>query len=169
VNAVNSLADKLGAPDYSKTDRDQIQQLRFELSFSVPQLVAPPSADTSKVIASSMSPVEATYVALSMVHQKLFNGKYQVSTDEWRRDREAEKAQRRAGSSLDHRKGPSTSAQLVASSTGTRTQETLGAIATNTPFLSTDDISTISDSALDDLGCQMKEQPLLPRCSPSSC
>lgn len=95
VKVVNNLAQQLGAPDYVKTNLDQVRYLRTSLMMRVPHLVAATArGQHEKEIPRTMSPVEGTYLLLSLIHQKLFNPKFQESDGEWLKNRELEAAER---------------------------------------------------------------------------
>jgi hypothetical protein len=151
VHAVNQLAMRFGAPEYSKTDVNQVHQLRFELSFEVPHLISSSSSE-GKVISSTMSPTEAAYVTLSMIHQKLFNAKYQVSSDEWQRNRRQENAEQVVGLKSGHHGKKAGGPRLISSDPSVRTHETYEAVTYTTQFMSTEEIGAMPDSVLDDLG-----------------
>ena len=86
VHMVNQLADKLGAPPYARTNRLEVKRLRMGLRPYISDLGAQSQADETKnneKHSSSMSPLEAFFVAVSLIQQKRFNAEYQLTDDEW--------------------------------------------------------------------------------------
>jgi hypothetical protein len=148
VKVVNSLAQQLGAPDYAKTNLDQVRYLRTSLMVSSPHLVASGTrSGEDKEIPRALSPVEATYVVLSLIHQKLYNPKYQEVGDGWLKARHREDVERwekHREKRLDVNSGP----RLV-SITGLRVAE-MRQVAGRAPMLPTPE--ALPDMALDDLG-----------------
>jgi hypothetical protein len=95
VRSINSLSDALSLPDYARTDMEQVRYLRTSLMVSSPHLVGVISrAQSETKIPSIMSPIEATYVAMSLVHQKLFNPAFQESPVGWLARRQTESIQK---------------------------------------------------------------------------
>jgi len=91
VKTFNNLAEKLGTPEFTKTDLRQVRYLRLSLMTAAPHLVGAASAGQSDgSMPRIMSPAEAAYVTLSLVHQKLYNPKYQVTSRQWADDRDRE-------------------------------------------------------------------------------
>jgi hypothetical protein len=77
VRMVNDTAHRLSAPFYVQTNMEQVRYLRTALMIRTPHLVGPSARQGNESqIPGSMSPVEATYLALSLIHQKLFNPVY---------------------------------------------------------------------------------------------
>jgi hypothetical protein len=152
VRAVNGLAVKFGTPEYCKTDPAQVRQLRFELSFGAPHLISSSTSEEGKLISSTMSPAEAAYVTMSMIHQKLFNPKYQATSDEWQGDRQKEHAKQMSDFRSGVQRGRNSRPHLVSSTSSPRTREAYGAISGNAQLMSDGEIQAAPDSVLDDLG-----------------
>lgn len=152
VRSVNKLAATFGAPEYCKTDLDQVRELRYELSFAVPALISSSDAEPNKAIPSTMSPIEATYVTLSMIHQKLFNRKYQVTSDEWKKGRQDKQTTQSVDLSSSHRDKRAAGPQLVSTTVSARSQETYTAVSHYLHSMSAGEIQAVPDSILDDLG-----------------
>lgn len=90
VHMVNLLARKLGAPAYAHTNVFEVRRLRSALLPFTPDLQTwsrgeemnkGKKRDTSSNIA--MSPLEATFFAVSLVQQKRYNVEHQLTNDEW--------------------------------------------------------------------------------------
>jgi hypothetical protein len=76
VKAFNSLVSRVGAPDYARTSPEQVRYLRTALMMRAPHLVAAAGRRAGeRELPRTMSPIEATYVTLSLIHQKLNNPK----------------------------------------------------------------------------------------------
>lgn len=90
VQMVNLLAHKLGAPAYTRTNAFEVRRLQLGILPYLPDLLARPRAgDASRVrtrgtsINATLSPLEATYVAASLIQQKRYNEDYQLTHAEW--------------------------------------------------------------------------------------
>lgn len=91
VKTVNMLSDKLGTPEYSKTDLAQVRYLRVGLMPHLPHLIDKGKGKVkdkdSKAVRFSidpeMSPLEAVYVTGILIQQKLYNNAFQVTLQEW--------------------------------------------------------------------------------------
>lgn len=86
VHMVNLLAHKLGAPDYARTNVLEVRRLRVSLLPYTAGLRAQVPDDEIKKggkRSASMSPLEAFFVAVSLLQQKRYNVEYQLTNDEW--------------------------------------------------------------------------------------
>ena len=86
AHMVNQLAHKLGAPDYARTNVLEVRRLRMGLRPYTSDLRTQSQADETKKAekhSASMSPLEAFFVAVSLIQQKRFNAEYQLTDDEW--------------------------------------------------------------------------------------
>jgi hypothetical protein len=90
---INDLTNSLSAPDFMKTDVEQVRFLRVVRMSMLPNLInqrakalRSPSRQPS-AINSEMSPIEAMYIAMDLVHQKLNLEEWQVSPAEFRAKR----------------------------------------------------------------------------------
>jgi hypothetical protein len=89
VEAVNGLQIKFNTPEFSKTDLYEVRKLRQALQLSAPQLVGHGRqseqsfvGNVNPTIVSAMSPSEAVFVLLAMIHQKKSNPNYQMTIAE---------------------------------------------------------------------------------------
>jgi hypothetical protein len=86
ANAVNHLADAAGAPSWIKTNQNEVRKLRMHMLVLYPSLLASrarPDADGHrKAVSDDLGPVEAAYIATTMIYQKLNNPEYQFTPDE---------------------------------------------------------------------------------------
>lgn len=91
VNAVNNLASTLGTPAWTHTTQPEVRRLRVRLFATLPKLFAnnePPDAKGHySLLSPKMSPIEASYVATTMLYMKVFYGDFQFT--------DAERAQNR--------------------------------------------------------------------------
>lgn len=80
VRLFDELAQKFGAPEYARTDLDEVRAIRLALSHLLPHLI--PREQTEKrtateeaayAVSPAMSPSEATFVALFLLLQKQLN------------------------------------------------------------------------------------------------
>lgn len=86
VNAVNHFATTLGAPPWTQRTPAEIRKLRVRLFVVLPQLFAnhePPDAKGHySLLSSNMSPLEASYIATTMLYMKVFNSDFQFTEAE---------------------------------------------------------------------------------------
>ncbi len=97
VAAFNEIADLVSAPDWARTNKNQVHVFRVSLKPRIPQLVGRERAQRRLLdISEQMSPGEAVLVALYLAQGKLTTPEYQVPPDEWvSRIRAAKGANRR--------------------------------------------------------------------------
>jgi hypothetical protein len=89
-------------PDYMRTTEGQVRRVRTFLRRYVPHIVKTADGAPQAVrIASGLSPAEAVFVSIGLIHQKLVNPEYQVPPEEWEHSVEArERAVASAGWSV---------------------------------------------------------------------
>jgi hypothetical protein len=147
VKVVNNLAQRIGAPDFVKTNLDQVRYLRVSLMMRAPHFVAAGARDQQgHEIPRAMSPVEGTYVLLSLIHQKLFNPKFQENGGNWLKNRHVEAVERwkKQGSEKERDSRP----RLL--SVSNPHAAAIHGIMVNASRLSFSE--NLADQALDDLG-----------------
>lgn len=90
VLLINDLADKFEAPAYAKTSHLQIRVMRANLHQVYPSFIARESekgGGLNKKIGDNinpeLSPLEATYLAMLMIHQKMLNDDLQQRPEEY--------------------------------------------------------------------------------------
>lgn len=86
VKSINNLVASVGAPVWAKTNPTEVRKLRMLLIIRYPHMMAseapPDKHGRYQALNDTMSPLEATYVAGSMIQQKLLNPEFQFSSDE---------------------------------------------------------------------------------------
>jgi hypothetical protein len=86
VRAVNNFASSLGTPAWTHTTPDEIRLLRVRLVAVLPQLFAyegpPDAARRYPLLSPKMSPVEASFIAVTMLNMKAFNHDFQFTAAE---------------------------------------------------------------------------------------
>lgn len=86
VTAVNNLANSLGLPAWAHTTQPEVRKLRVRLFLAIPQLFvshAPPDAQGHhQLLSPDMSPLEAGYIATTMLYMKTFSSDFQFSDKE---------------------------------------------------------------------------------------
>ncbi len=95
VRLINDLADKLGAPDYARTSPEQVRVMRAELRIFLPSLVAVETQEEKmglkRKVGTEMnpevSPLEAAFLAMLMMQQKMLNDDWQQTPQEWASNR----------------------------------------------------------------------------------
>jgi hypothetical protein len=87
VRLVNMLADKFQLPDYARATAHQAEVLCLGLETAMPALMALPSTSQAgkavRTDSSVMSPVQATYLLLTLIDAKLLSPDYQLPPGEW--------------------------------------------------------------------------------------
>lgn len=86
VRLVNMLAGKFQLPDYARTTPHQAEVLCLGLETAMPALMALPSPQAGNSVrsdSSMMSPVQATYLLLTLIDAKLLSPDYQLPPDAW--------------------------------------------------------------------------------------
>lgn len=92
ARVVNGLAKKYGAPDYAKTNKREVRELRVSMLKAESDFIArgkndgkgKPKKKKGDTIEPEMSPLEAVYVTADMMKQKLYNEDYQMTQEERR-------------------------------------------------------------------------------------
>lgn len=86
VKAVNNFATTIGAPAWAHTTPAEVRKLRVRLGIVMPQLFlyeGPPDAKGRyPLLSPKMSPLEASFVALTMLNMKAFNPDFQFTAAE---------------------------------------------------------------------------------------
>lgn len=91
ARALNGLVVKFKAPVYASTSPSEVRELRGRLLAFLPDLIGRGRAADGHERAKAphspialMSPVEAAYVAMTMIHQKMNNPEFQMTQSERR-------------------------------------------------------------------------------------
>lgn len=86
VTAVNTIAQKAGAPAFAYTDKIEVRRLRMGMISTVPALFSHDlkreDSNGKTHIRDEMSPIEAVYLAARMIDQKVSNPTYQLTAKE---------------------------------------------------------------------------------------
>jgi hypothetical protein len=88
VHLIDGLAQRLDAPDYARSDQDEVHQLRLTLSYMTPHIVvATPEATgasdpDSRKLTEVLSPIEAVFVTRYLLMQKQLSEMYQTTPSE---------------------------------------------------------------------------------------
>jgi hypothetical protein len=86
VRAINNLAHTLGAPEWAYTTQPEVRKLRMEFMVRYPQLLAnqvpPDEKGRFQALSNNISPIEATFLATSLIYQKLYSPEYQMTAQE---------------------------------------------------------------------------------------
>jgi hypothetical protein len=159
AKAINNAAVDLHAPEYAKTDVSQVRYLRFSLMMGAPHLVGGDHLSSTtdgqqRVFPETMSPAEAVYVSLSLIHQKLYNPKYQATASEWAQARAAENWQKWKDARSGKTQAPINHPTLVSSSNSPRTAEMRNFVTAAAARLNSNAARSRIEKGLDDLGCR---------------
>ncbi|MDQ3803344.1 MAG: hypothetical protein M3416_05760 [Acidobacteriota bacterium] len=142
---VNELADKFGAPEYAKTDREQTRFLRVRMMRSLPHLVGQEMEGDS--VSRVMSPAEAAAVALTMVQQKMYNEDYQVPAKDFKEH--MRKKQEEKNKEKDRGTGKP---RLVAKARSDKHKKMREAVAEGAAAMGGAELMSLADNSLDTLG-----------------
>lgn len=86
VRANNNFARALGVPEWAQTNQAEVRKLRMQFFARYPQLLAsqaPPDANGRfEALSKNIGPLEATFLATSLLYQKLYSPEYQLSSKE---------------------------------------------------------------------------------------
>jgi len=89
VKAINNMVTTIGAPGWAHTNLVEVRKLRMHMLVVYPQLIAnqepPDNNGHHKAVSDNLRPIEAAYLATTMLYQKAYNSDYQFT--------DAEKAQ----------------------------------------------------------------------------
>ncbi|MGB6546712.1 MAG: hypothetical protein WBE97_13930 [Candidatus Acidiferrales bacterium] len=87
VTLLNTLAEKLGAPDYAKTSPAQVRYARMKLAAFEPRFMGTgmvrQGGASVKSVSLTMSPAQAVHLIGLMIDNKLANPQFQVPLDTW--------------------------------------------------------------------------------------
>ncbi len=91
VRTINELANRFNAPDYAKATPLQVRTLRVELMKVYPSFIAQETDERKKglrkkvgdLINPELSPLEATYLTVMMLHQKMLNDDFQQTPEDF--------------------------------------------------------------------------------------
>src|SRR5262245_10087616 len=90
VRVLDELARELNAPEYAKTDEDEVRETRLAIAYMVPHLIVPQSLSAEEqqstglphTVSPTMSPLEAVFVARFLIMQKEINESFQITRAE---------------------------------------------------------------------------------------
>jgi hypothetical protein len=89
VRVIDELVRELSAPEYAKTDEDQVHDTRLAISGLMPHFIVQQplrsgeeSAEAPYTVGSTMSPLEAVYVTRFLIMQKEINESYLITPTE---------------------------------------------------------------------------------------
>ncbi len=98
VRLVNSVANKLGVPEYGKTSEHQVRVLRMGLALSSPTFMGRGMArgdiKVGQRVEPTMSPLQAAHLIGRLIDQKFSNPDYQLTPAEWEKDQYANSVER---------------------------------------------------------------------------
>lgn len=91
VEVINKLVTTFGAPDYAKTSSLQVRFMRASLRKYLPHLVAVETQEDRMGLRQpvgtgmnpEVAPVEAAFLTMLMIQQKMLNDDWQQTPDEW--------------------------------------------------------------------------------------
>lgn len=85
VNAVNAFAAAISAPAWTHTSQIEVRAFRMHLMVELPQLFVNRTRSANgqySPASADMSPLEASWIAIGLLRQKVFNSNYQFTDAE---------------------------------------------------------------------------------------
>ena len=90
VRVLDELARELKAPEYARTDEDEVRETRLAISYMMPHLIVPQSLGAGEqssmglpyTVSPTMSPLEAVFVTRFLIMQKEINEFSQITRAE---------------------------------------------------------------------------------------
>ena len=86
VRANNNLAHTLGAPEWAYTSQSEVRKLRMQFMARYPELLAnqakPDANGRFEALSKNIGPVEAAFLATTLIYQKLYSPEYQLTAHE---------------------------------------------------------------------------------------
>lgn len=157
ARAVNGFVTKFKTPDYSRTSPSEVREVRGRLLTLLPDFVGRGRVENGKVQAkmpgakiAEMSPVEAAYMTMAIVYQKMYNPDFQLT-----------QAERRAVWVERHRQTPRSVAKAEPQPSATaiaRQQEMEGVLRRIATKTSIQDFFSLPDKVLDVLGIERQKK-----------
>lgn len=149
---INGLVTKFKTPDYTKTSPSEVREVRGRLIAYMPDFIGRGRVAGGKVIAKKakstieeMSPVEAVYITLAVMHQKIYNPEFHLTQQE-RKALWVEKHKNKASSA------PELQPQPGAGQPTARQTETKEALGRAYSAMTLDELTAMPGKALDALG-----------------
>lgn len=165
---INSLAAELGAPDFMKTDVQQVRHMRMARMAYLPNLINQrvarlgevSQASTHPSVSSVLSPLEAMYIAMDLIYQKLNLEEFQVSPREFRANLngkrvaewEAHQSRKRQGASLAAGEPAAEAVYQMNEAVPTSKQEELKRVSGHAAAMMSEGFLGLANSSLDMLG-----------------
>ena len=86
LKAHNNFINALGAPKWALTNQAEVRKLRMQFMSRYPQLLAnqaPPDANGKyEALSKDIAPIEAVFLATSLIYQKQYQPEYQLTVNE---------------------------------------------------------------------------------------
>lgn len=157
ARAVNGFVTKFKTPDYSRTSPSEVREVRGRLLTLLPDFVGRGRVENGRVQAKTprskiaeMSPVEAAYMTMAVVYQKMHNPDFQLTQEE-RRVLWIDKHSRSPRS-------PTKPDSELTTSQKERQQEMDGVLKRVATTTSIQDLFSLPDKVLDVLGIERQKK-----------
>src|SRR5262245_6976509 len=90
VRVLDELARELNAPEYAKTDEEEVRETRLAIAYMLPHFILPQSLTAEEqssrgvsfTVSPTMSPLEAVFVTHFLIMQKEINESFQITRAE---------------------------------------------------------------------------------------
>ncbi len=136
ADGVNHIANQLELPLYTRTDAGQIQHLQMSVLHIFP-VILQSNLSSGRLTGTHYSPVQAAFLQLLMIRQKISNPFYQIPKPEWDSRETSEGQSMKSDGKSIH---------------GPRTAEVRAAIAARIPALTSIKGTALGHEALDHSG-----------------
>jgi hypothetical protein len=152
ARAVNGLVVKFNGPEYAKTSPSEVRELRGRFFPYMPDFIGRGRVEHGKAPAKNpnsqieeMSPVEAAYTTMAVLHQKLYNPEYQLTQEE-----------RRVAWIKKHASTPNSAGQAGSqpSTTATARQQEMEGVLRRAASTPLQDLARLPEKVLDTLGIE---------------
>lgn len=157
AKAVNNLAETFDAPAYARTNPLQVKVLRTRLMGAFPSFIAQERDDKKKGLKKKVgqtmnpeaSPLEAAFITIMMVQQKMLNEDFQKTPEEF-----AATLNMKLEQENRVRAGEKTEAHLVTRKASKKLVEMDGVIGKGVARLGVLGLKNLADKTLDTLGIE---------------
>jgi hypothetical protein len=158
VLTLNDLAERFDAPAYAKTSPLQVRTMRVELMKMYPSFIAQDTEDTSDLkkkvgakLKDDVSPLEAAYITMLIVHQKMLNDEWQQTPDEWFHSQQKKRFLDDSQNTTPQVGEPDSEKKQR---NDAKRREMQAVVARAIANMSTSDVQNLIDSSLDNLGVE---------------
>jgi hypothetical protein len=151
---VNRLATELEAPQFARVTKEQVRAIRLDMLLRYPEIVTVKEKQQAgkSILSPQMSPLEAAFVTMALIHQKIYNPDFQEDPADW----QPHAKQKQEEKWKQH--GASGTTGLMVESESEKTKELRSSVNKMLKNKPQDQLISLPDSLLDELGINRKDQ-----------